>query len=105
MPPPASGAAAQGEAPAGRIWRHDPELWTRYLRAVFAYVPRPQNIPLRFLMASDEERGRPDPTRGWGRVAPHGVLQPIAGNHRTCITQELGSLASALNAALAALTR
>ncbi|MEO6236336.1 MAG: amino acid adenylation domain-containing protein [Vicinamibacterales bacterium] len=102
-PRPAAARGQGGEAGADRIWRHDPELWTRYNCAVAAYVPRWQNVPLHLLMAAPVGPKRVDPTRGWGRAAPRVVLQPIAGDHRTCLTEELGSLAAALEAALRAL--
>jgi thioesterase domain-containing protein len=102
VPPPGLAAAGGQDSDGGAapVLRHDPELWTRYNWAVAAYVPRRQNVPLRLLMAAPVGPKRFDPTRGWRRAAPQAVLRQIAGNHRTCLTEELGSLASALKTAL-----
>jgi thioesterase domain-containing protein len=67
-----------------------------YSLAQYAYVADPYDGPA-VCMWAEEEPYDPGP---WCAAAPGVRLQPVAGNHTTCITTRVGSLAGHLRRAL-----
>jgi thioesterase domain-containing protein len=65
-----------------------------YYRAGIAYVPHRADFPLTRLRTSEERPGR------WCSITPEFSEQVIAGNHESCVTDEIQSLAVVLSGCL-----
>jgi hypothetical protein len=69
----------------------------RYLYAIDAFVAQPYHGRAIYLKA---EASPFDATEAWRAVAPNMRLQPVRGDHNTCITTQVDSMATHLREAL-----
>ena len=91
------GAARRvAEARHTDAWRST--QWATIVRIVGAYVPRPYDGPVTLLVSRDgrARQSTTDPTLGWRGVATDLRTIVIPGDHQTCITTHLATLAQHL---------
>jgi amino acid adenylation domain-containing protein len=82
-------------------FRRNTEIWSRYVRAMRTYIPRPYSSRVSLFWPSEEIiEDSEDPTVGWGRIAAEVDLHLIPGDHLTCITRHSEVLAEHLNTCL-----
>jgi thioesterase domain-containing protein len=76
-------------------------LGAAYNRALLGYVERPYRGRVTLLwpeeLALDDHV---DPTAGWSEAASDVDIHPVPGGHITCLTSNVGSLASTLKVCL-----
>ena len=92
--PPSNGPRAEASL---FHWLDRQRKHRAYRRAVLGYSPRPYSGRV-VLFRTDELllRAPDDPTAGWRRIATQLEVCPIPGDHYTCITEHLDSLAGCL---------
>ena len=81
-------------------WEED-RLIKIYHRALENYVPRPYSGRVVLFCPTEEYPANPkDPTMGWGKAAPNIEVQMVPGDHVTCITRYVKTLADRMKACL-----
>jgi thioesterase domain-containing protein/acyl carrier protein len=78
-------------------WLDRQEKHRAYRHAVVGYIPEPYSGRVVLLRTNDlQSRAPDDPTVGWRRFASQLEVCPIPGDHYTCVTEHLESLAASL---------
>jgi amino acid adenylation domain-containing protein len=96
--PSPSGTISPLEATQERLLLHSD-------RAAARYVPKPYSGPVTFFCATDDpERFREDPVTLWQDIISEVRVQPVPGDHMTCLTEHVGALGEGLRTQLAALS-
>jgi thioesterase domain-containing protein len=85
--------------------RHNEVIWSRYTRALEAYVPRPYDGPAAIFVAEAAQNTPADPTPTWRHLGPRAQFQVVPGGHLSCITSEVGTTAAAIDAYIAGALR
>jgi amino acid adenylation domain-containing protein len=81
-------------------WEED-ALVKIYFRALDSYVPRPYSgRVVLFCPAGEYTANLKDPTMGWGKAAPNLEVQMVPGDHVTCITRYVKTLADKMTVCL-----
>jgi hypothetical protein len=81
-------------------WEED-RLIKIYFRALENYIPRPYSGRVVLFYPTEEYPANPkDPTMGWGKVAPNLEVQMVPGDHVTCITRYVKTLADKMKVCL-----
>ena len=84
------------EAPLLR-WLNRQKAHRAYRHAVLHYIPQPYSGRVVLFRTNElQSRAPNDPTAGWRHVASNLEICPIPGDHHTCVTQHLQSLADCL---------
>lgn len=83
--------------PTAPAMTHHDRLQALYHRAISAYVPRPYAGRLVILRSNAmDEKSPKDLAAGWGAVCDGVVVEKIPGDHMTCITEHIATLAERL---------
>jgi len=78
-------------------WLDRQEKHRAFRRAVVGYIPRPYSGRVVLLRTNElQSRAPGDPSVGWRDFASQLEVCPIPGDHYTCVTQHLESLAGSL---------
>ncbi len=102
-------ASDRGPGPGGRRESgagHGHEISRRdklaeYRKVMQAYVPLPYSGPITvFRPEHRSSQSQSDPAMGWRAVSDEVAVQPLPGDHITCITDHLGVLAEKLSVCL-----
>ncbi len=73
------------------------EIYRTYQHILRGYAPGRYPGRVVLLRTDDAQSRVPnDPTLGWRHVTPHLEVCPIPGNHHTCLTEQVESLAECL---------
>jgi thioesterase domain-containing protein/acyl carrier protein len=88
---------AEPEGPSAPLneWQ---QLWQEHHEALEDYVPQP--YPGRLVLLRSALMAPGDPVAEWQHVNAGVLVQPIPGNHKTCVTRYVEDLAAAMRAHL-----
>ena len=85
--------------------RHNEAIWSRYTRALEAYVPRVYDAPVGIFAAAEAQDTGADPLPTWRPLAPRAQFHVVPGGHLSCITSQVATTAAAMDAYIARAVR
>ena len=92
---------APGVSSAGdEFERKQAEYTFHFRRLVRGYVAQPYSGPITLLVSEGRTGSRADATLGWRKVSPRLELHQVPGDHHTCVTRHLDTVAEILRARL-----
>lgn len=105
-----AGARRPEAAPASRgdetfAPRHNEVVWSRYTRALDAYVPRAYDGPAAIFVAAEAQNTPADPTATWWQLGEGAQFHVVPGGHVSCITSQVATTAAAIDAHIAGALR
>ncbi|HET7872346.1 MAG TPA: thioesterase domain-containing protein [Terriglobales bacterium] len=76
------------------------EYTFHFRRLVRGYVAQPYSAPITLLVSEGRTGAHSDPTLGWGKVSPQVDFHMVPGDHHTCLTRHLNTVAEILRSCL-----